>query len=232
MKFFYILRNQGKHLRNKRSKRLKTVPLILKKNEAFSASLASHALQPWEQKTTEGGQFWAQWGKLQKKLRGKQGRLIHLKPEFVSTVKSSKAPYKSLDSIFALCHCTKAEGRSLGRGGSSEGLGAASLSIHVEIVLEEERINPPPGCSLLSPVGDNHWSNPGSLLPSGGQAGWGQRPGSVWEAGRLRSWLDQAVSLPSPHTWRDIQSQARDLRTARGSYCSAHPGEGMRDFLE
>ena len=67
-------------------------------------------------------------GKLQK-AEGKTRAFNKFETRICFNCESSKAPHKSIYSIVALCHCTKAELRSVGEGVSHlRTVGEASLS--------------------------------------------------------------------------------------------------------
>lgn len=163
-------------------------------------------------KKQQRGPSWAHWGKLncEGKLRGNQD-IQHIWNKSFYNCESSKAPYKPTHFILALCHCTKAAERSLlwGLGGVCHQKGKLlfQANAHGHFTLRRES-------TLLRAL---TCLSPTVIITDQTQAassqrglGWvGQWPAWLsFEAVRLRSWLDWAVSLPSPHTWRDPQCQA------------------------
>lgn len=147
---------------------------------------------------------------------------------------SSKAPYKSIYSIFALCHCTKAEPRSVVEGVSHlRALGEASFSGKYlwNFYFKRRESTLLKALACFHPVSDNYWSNTGSLVPAGASLG-GDR-GRLGLGGWKAEVMTGSGCFPakSTHvTWHPVSSLLPT--TAHGNYFSTHPGEGMQDFFE
>lgn len=175
-----------------------------KKKLLFSVSLASHALPLWDQKTTGWGLVLGSMAKTPKKDSSLKTRMFKTCEIRVCFRKSSKAPCKSywLHRYTLVLHQNAGvvfRERSVIGGGS--GVTSLSGKYTWKLYLKDEW--KPFSWPILSPFSDKRWSNPGLLLPAGGQAGWGLWPSSIREAWIIPGLGGVPPLPPSPHTWLD-----------------------------
>ena len=186
-----------------------------KKKLLFSVSLASHAVPLETRRQQEGGWFWAQWQKLQRKTPSLKTRMFKTcEIRVCFNRKSSKAPCTSTDSIDTLSCCTKMQGRSSGRGQSLEGLGETSLSGKYMWKLYLKMNQP------------FSWPYPSVIRSDQTQTSFQQGPGWVGTVAWLRlggwnhNWIRWCSPLSPPkstHVTRPSSVRPATYATARGN---------------